>query len=122
MDDHLAEVVGVVAAVAGYDDLARFAEMAETVDIPQLAQGFARFGEVAFFEGVELFLFEKGEDGRLTAEPNLVIPRHAVQPAHPVIHAIERRGVRADLLRRNVRDEEKVSRFVELAAGKERYD
>ena len=44
--------------------------------------------------------------------------RHAVELAHEIVHAVERRDVRRDLLRRNVRDEEKMLRLVELAAGK----
>ena len=71
--------------------------------------------KVSFLEGVELLLFEEGEDRRLAAEPDLVIARHAVQLAHPVVHLVERSDVRADLLGRDVRDEEKVLGLVELA-------
>ena len=84
--------------------------------------GFSRFGKIALLESIELFSFEKRKDRSLAAEPDFVLLRYAVELAHEIVHPIERRDVRRDLLRRDIRHEEKMLRLMQLAAGKKRYD
>src|SRR3972149_5468312 len=82
VDQHLAEVVRVLAAVAGDHDVAPGVLVAEAVD--------ALDGRLKVFrlEGLELFLREEREDWGLVAKPNPRVVLHAVQLAHPLVHSV----------------------------------
>ena len=118
VDEHLAEVVGIVAAVTGDDDLAAGAEMAQAVDVRR-AYGALRGlpGKYLSSNASNCSCSRNAKIGALPPSQTLWSARHAVELAHPVVHSIERGNVRADLLGRDVRDEEEVLGLVELRAG-----